>query len=457
MTIVKNLRLGLIHVAVAVSLVPITGVLNRVMIHELGIAASLVALLIVLPHLLAPLQPFLGQRSDHHPLLGYRRTPYIAVGLLLCIGGAALTPLAALAMAADFWPGLFFAVAAFLLWGLGYNLAVVSYLSLASDLSSEAQRSRTIAVMWFMMIASVIATAILTGRALEQYSPARLIEVFAACALVALVLGALGLVGLEPRTNEGRKTKDQRREAGQPEASLVPGLSSFVDGQARHTPRELLATIAGNPVGRAFFVYLTLLLAAILGQDVLLEPFGAQAFGMSVRETTQLTAVWGGATLLALLLQGLVLSRFVGKKLGAAIGATVAAVGFAVIAASGLLEQQALFVPGIAILGFGTGIATTTNLALMLDMTTPQSAGLFIGAWGIADAAARGLGNLLAGVVRDLAGALLGSPVAGYIAVFALEGGMLCVALLLLGRIDVAAFRGETPTVTQLVALAGEA
>ena len=440
MTIIKNLRLGLIHVAVAVSLVPITGVLNRIMIHELGMLASLVALLIVLPHLLAPMQPFIGQYSDQHPILGYRRTPYIAVGLLLCIGGAVLTPFAALAMGSSFWPGLAFAVAAFLLWGLGYNLAVVSYLSLASDLSSEQQRSRTIAVMWFMMIASVIVTAISTGRALDQYSPERLVQVFMACGAVALVLGAIGLVGLEPRTQREQGTGNR--------------------GQAspdRTSARAAIAAVMSNPVARAFFVYLTLLLAAILGQDVLLEPFGAEAFGMSVRETTQLTATWGAATLIALLLQGLLLSRFLSKRAGATLGASVAALGFGLIALSGILNAQALFVPGIAVLGFGTGIATTTNLALMLDMTTPQSVGLFIGAWGVADAAARGLGNLLAGVVRDLAGLLLGNPVAGYITVFLLEGLMLCVALVLLRRIDVAAFQGERPSLTQLIAVAGDA
>jgi len=440
MTIIKNLRLGLIHVAVAVSLVPITGVLNRIMIHELGLLASLVALLIVLPHLLAPMQPFIGQYSDQHPILGYRRTPYIAVGLLLCIGGAVLTPFAALAMGSSFWPGLAFAVAAFLLWGLGYNLAVVSYLSLASDLSSEQQRSRTIAVMWFMMIASVIVTAISTGRALDQYSPERLVQVFMACGAVALVLGAIGLVGLEPRTQREQGTGNR--------------------GQAspdRTSARAAIAAVMSNPVARAFFVYLTLLLAAILGQDVLLEPFGAEAFGMSVRETTQLTATWGAATLIALLLQGLLLSRFLSKRAGATLGASVAALGFGLIALSGILNAQALFVPGIAVLGFGTGIATTTNLALMLDMTTPQSVGLFIGAWGVADAAARGLGNLLAGVVRDLAGLLLGNPVAGYITVFLLEGLMLCVALVLLRRIDVAAFQGERPSLTQLIAVAGDA
>lgn len=432
MTVVKNLKLGLIHVAVAVSLVPITGVLNRIMIHELGILASLVALLIVLPSLLSPLQPFLGQYSDHHPLFGYRRTPYIALGLLCCVGGAVLTPLAALAMDANFWPGLAFAVVAFLIWGLGYNLSVVSYLSLASDLSGEEQRSRTIAVMWFMMIVSVIATAIITGRALEEYSPEQLVRVFMIAGAVALALGTIGLVGLEPRNAHAHTAE-------------------------RHTAREALAAVAGNPVGRAFFVYLMLLLAAILGQDVLLEPFGAQAFGMSVRETTQLTAIWGGATLVALLLQGVVLSRFLSKKAGATIGAAVAALGFAVIALSGALDMQPLFVPGIAILGFGTGIATTTNLALMLDMTTPQNVGLYIGAWGVADAAARGIGNLMAGVVRDVGSVALGSPEAGYIVVFAAEGLMLCAALVLLRRIDVSAFRGEQRSVTQLLAVAGDA
>lgn len=432
MTILKNLRLGLIHVAVAVSLVPITGVLNRIMIYELGLLASLVAGLIVLPHLLAPIQVAIGQYSDRHPLWGYRRTPYIAAGLLLCIGGAALTPLAALAMAANFWPGLAFAVLTFLAWGVGFNLAVVCYLSLASDLSSEAQRSRTIAVMWFMMITSVIITAIATGRALEDYTPQRLVEVFFICAGVALTLGALGLVGLEPRGALARPTE-------------------------RYGAREAVAAVVANPVARAFFLYLVLLLAAILGQDVLLEPFGAQAFGMTVRETTQLTAAWGGATLVALLLQGFVLSRFLSKKAGAALGAGVAALGFLLIALSGIMNAQPLFVPGIVVLGLGTGIATATNLALMLDMTTPQNVGLYIGAWGVADAGARGLGNLLAGVVRDVGGALLGSASGGYILVFLLEGLLLCVALILLRRIDVAAFRGEQPTLTTLIAVAGDA
>lgn len=428
----KMIRLGMLHVAVAISLVPITGVLNRIMIHELGLMASIVAALIILPHLFSPMQVFIGQFSDRHPFWGYRRTPYIALGLLLCIGGAALTPFAAFAMDASFWPGLALALLVFGIWGVGFNTAVVSYLSLASDMSPAHLRSRTIAVMWFMMITAVIGTAISTGRALEPYSPERLIEVFAICAGVALTIGALGLIGLEPR-------------------NAIP-----LSHEERYSAAESVRTVVRDPLARRFFVYLMFMLSAILGQDVLLEPYGAQAFGMDVRTTTQLTAVWGGATLLALLLHGIVFSRWLSNKRGAMIGGSIAAVGLTLIALSGILHIEPLFVPAIALLGFGTGIATATNLALMLDMTTPQQVGLFIGAWGVADAAARGLGNLLAGVIRDLAALVVGSTGA-YATVFLIEALILCTALVMLRAIDVSAFRSQRRELGQLVAAMGDA
>ena len=436
MTFLRSFRLGLLHAALTIPLVPISGVLNRVMIHELGIMASLVALLIVLPHLLAPVQVVVGQFSDAYPLFGYRRTPYIALGMLLCIGGAVLTPQAALLMAADFWLGLGFAVLVFLRWGLGFNLAVVSYLSLASDLSTEQDRSQTIAIMWFMMITAVIATAIITGRALDPYSPARLVQVFNSCGALALIIATLALVGLEPR---------------------VADSVAYAPREARVTPRQALAAIAANPHARVFFIYLMLMLSAILGQDVLLEPFGATAFEMEVRQTTQLTAVWGGMTLIALLLYGLVLNRRMSKRSGAFLGGSLAALGLLTIAMSGMLSFEPLFVPGVALLGFGTGIATATNLALMLDMTTPEQVGLYIGAWGMADALARGLGNLLSGVLRDAVAALSGSSTGGYVSVFLVEAILLGVALLLLRRIDVTAFREQQTSLVQIVAVAGDA
>jgi BCD family chlorophyll transporter-like MFS transporter len=183
MSILKNVRLGLLHVAVAITFVLINGVLNRVMIHDMGILATVVAVLTILPYILSPMQVLLGQYSDTHPVWGYRRTPYIALGLLLCVGGAVLTPYAAFLMrtaSGGLDPlGLLVGLLTFGAWGIGFNLSVVAYLALASDLSAEQQRSRTIAVMWFMMIVSLIVTGITVGRALDPYSDAQLLRVFA--------------------------------------------------------------------------------------------------------------------------------------------------------------------------------------------------------------------------------------------------------------------------------------
>ena len=433
MTLFKNIRLGLLHVAIAMTFVLINSVLNRIMIHDLNILASIVAVLVVLPYVLSPAQVWIGQYSDTHPLFGYRRTPYIALGTLLAISGAALAPHAALALAREPLIGVPLAILLFGMWGVGYNLAVVAYLSLASDMSTEQQRSRTVAIMWFMMIASVIVTAIVVGRALEPYSEERLFTVFLETGGVALALAFAGLIGLEPRRTTATV---QQSRAGQMAA---------------------IRAIIGNPQARFFFVYLIMLLAAILGQDVLLEPFGAQAFGMNVKETTQLTAMWGGATLTALLLYGAVLNRWIDKKRGAMIGGSIAACGFLLIALSGMLAFEAMFIPGILLLGFGTGVATTTNLALMLDMTTAEQVGLFIGAWGVADAAARGVGTLLGGVMRDVIAHMSGSVVSGYISVFLIETVLLGISLVLLQRIDVNEFRSRQPSLTELVAIAGDA
>lgn len=423
MSIFKSIRLGMVHVAVTISFALITGVLNRVMIFELQILASLTALLVVLPYLFSPLQIWVGRLSDSHPIAGYHRTPYIALGMLLCLGGTLLTPQAAFALAAGVWYGLPLALLVFGVWGFGYNLAVVAYLALASDLATEAQRARTISIMWFMMIIAIIVTAVGVGRALEPFSYARLTIVFAVVCALALLFGVLGLVGIEQR-----------------------------DAAPVHSGRPVsFRALLANPSARWFFIYLIIMLSAILAQDVLLEPYGAEAFGMSVGETTRLTSVWGGATLVSLLLYGLLLNRVMSKRQGAALGGVLAALGLAAIGLSGVLEMRELFLPAITLLGLGTGIATSSNLALMLDMTLPQQAGMFIGAWGVADSVARGIGTLLGGIGRDTFALLSGDPILGYSIVFFVEALFLAASLLMLRRLDVATFRNARVQLSELM------
>ncbi|NTW03350.1 MAG: BCD family MFS transporter [Oscillochloris sp.] len=111
----------------------------------------------------------------------------------------------------------------------------------------------------------------------------------------------------------------------------------------------------------------------------------------------------------------------------------------------------------ITLLNFGTGIATATNLALMLAMITPEQVWLAMRAWGVANSAACGLSHLLVGMLHDLAGLALVSPSDGYMTVFVLEVLMLGVALVMRRRIDMSAFHDERPSLIQRTAVVGDA
>src|SRR5258706_1876363 len=156
----KRIQLGLIHVAVAMTLVPINSTLNRVMIKELAISATIVAILASLPYLFAPIQVAIGSYSDRHPIFGFRPTPYILVGLFLCVFGLTVSPYFAFLVKGHLSLGILAGILAFGAWGMGYNLSSVSYLSLATELSGEKGRGKTIALMWSRMMVSIIGTTI---------------------------------------------------------------------------------------------------------------------------------------------------------------------------------------------------------------------------------------------------------------------------------------------------------
>lgn len=430
----KQFQLGLIHVAVAMTLVPINSTLNRVMIKELALSATLVAILASLPYLFSPIQVAIGSFADRHPIGGFQRTPYIVLGLVFCVFGVVLSPQAAFLLASNPPVGLVLGLLCFGAWGMGFNFATVSYLSLASELSGENGRGKTIAIMWFMMITSIIITAIGLSHMVDPYSPEAMQRAFWLIGLIALALGFVGVIHLESRSD----------------------LRTEVD-ESRHTWGQLLAHVLGNRQASLFFIYLVILLAAILGQDILLEPFGGEAFGLSVKSTTRITSIWGGCVLLALLVAGFLENRL-SKRLVAFGGGLIAFSGFTLIAFSGIMVHQNLFYLGVVLLGLGTGLSTVSNLALMLDMTTVSNVGLFIGAWGMANAFSRLVGSVLGGVVRDVVTGVLFTPILGYVVVFSIEALLLLISLLLLRYIDISAFRKQVQesSVIERAALAGE-
>jgi BCD family chlorophyll transporter-like MFS transporter len=219
----------------------------------------------------------------------------------------------------------------------------------------------------------------------------------------------------------------------------------------------MTVAITANPVARIFFAYLLLLLAAILGQDVLLEPFGAQAFGMTLEQTSRIVSISSFFTLIAFVVAAILEGR-VKKKYIAQSGNLGALFGFLIIVLSGLTTSLTTFYIGITLLGFGTGISTVANLSLMFDLTVPEKVGLYIGAWGFSNGLSRLLGLLMAGLVADLATQLTGNALSGYLVVFGLEAFMLFLAAIMLYRIDVSAFQKQAhePSFVEKVALAAE-
>jgi MFS transporter, BCD family, chlorophyll transporter len=435
--ILKRLQLALIHTAVAMTLVPINSTLNRVMIFDLNVSKTLFTLLAIFPYLLSPIQVAIGSFSDRHPFFGYRRTPYILAGLILCVIGVSVAPQVAILISENYTLGIIVGVLAFGAWGMGYNLSAVSYLSLASELSGEKGRGVTIATMFILMVVGLALTGISLSVMVPTFDLVALERAFLIVAASALTLGLLGLFKLEPHVS----------------------LSASPAKADTYTIKQMTAAITENRVAKIFFVYLLLLLAALLGQDILLEPFGAQAFGMTIAQTSRIISISSGFTLVAFIVAAVLeWSGRIKKKYIAQSGNLGALIGFITIVISGLTASQTAFYIGITLLGFGTGISTIANLSLMFDLTVPEKVGLYIGAWGFSNGLSRLVGLLMAGVVADLATQLTGDALQGYLIVFGIEALMIFTAAIMLYRIDVGAFqkKAHEPAFTEKVAVVAD-
>jgi BCD family chlorophyll transporter-like MFS transporter len=437
MNVRKIIQLSLVHVGVSLTVVPITGTLNRIMIADMGIPAVLVGILVALPYLLSPLQVFVGNWADQRPLWGMHRSPWILIGGLMAAFGSYLAAHTVFYMDAHFVPGLLASLAVFTLWGVGVNIASVSYLSLASELtenSPKGWRTTTVGVMWTAMILSTIIASIGLSRALEvDATVSGIYTAFGAIWLVATVCVLAGAAGIEP--------------------------AAGADRTVHHTadnPVAALRALANNPTAKRFFVYLLLVLIGIRAQDVLLEPYAADALGLSVSATTRIESIWGIGVFITLL-GGLGSVRWFGKRANANLGAIVAIVAFVLIIVSGALHQPTFFYASVFLLGLGSGLMTVSNLSFMLDMTVPHNVGLYIGAWGVANFVAQSLGTIGGALLRDIAYQVTGNAALGYMIVFGVEIGGLAAALFLFRTISVETFQREAQVeVADVLALAGD-
>jgi BCD family chlorophyll transporter-like MFS transporter len=108
----------------------------------------------------------------------------------------------------------------------------------------------------------------------------------------------------------------------------------------------------------------------------------------------------------------------------------------------------------VFLFGTASGILTLGAIVLMLDLTVAETAGTFIGAWGLAQAIARGSATVLGGGVLDLGRALV-RTVSGvaeveqsqaflaYGLVFTLQAIGMMVAIGLLRQVNIQEFQAN--------------
>ncbi|WP_291912869.1 PucC family protein [Limnohabitans sp.] len=413
----RLLRLSLFQISVGMAMVMLVGTLNRVMIVELKVSATLVSFMVALPLLIAPLRALIGFRSDNHrSQLGWRRVPYIWMGSLLQFGGFSIMPFALLVLAgagqasqAPAWVGQLGAAGAFLLVGLGMHTVQTAGLALATDLAPPERQPQVVGLMYVMQLIGMIGSALVLGYLLHDYSPGQLIRVVQAVAVTTLVLNVVALWKQEPRS--------RLRKPGMPiEHTFAQAWQLFCQGP--NTVRRLLAVGLGT--------------MAFTMEDVLLEPYGGEILHMSVSSTTLLSATLALGGLIGFAWASRVLGRGGDAYRMSGWGAWVGLPAFVCVIASGPLTMPALFVLGIFLIGLGGGLFAHGTLTATMQLAPPGQIGLAMGAWGAVQATAAGVGMAAGGLVRDGV-ALISTPVMGYSAVYAIEILLLGMTLWAMG------------------------
>jgi len=420
----RLLRLSLFQVSVGMALVLLNGTLNRVMIVELGVSTFLVAAMVALPLLFAPLRPLIGFKSDtHRSVLGWKRVPYIWFGTMLQFGGLAIMPFALIILSGDThgpaWLGHAASALAFLLVGAGLHTTQTAGLALANDLAPKASRPRVVAFLYVMLLVGMVVSAFVFSTVLHDFSQVRLIQVIQGAALATFLLNVVALWKQEAR--DPSKTAFDR-----PRPDFWEQWQAFRHGG--RTGRVLVAVGLGT--------------AGFSMQDILLEPYGGEVLHLGVGATTMLTALLAAGTLVAFAIAARMLEHGTDPYRLAGYGALVGVVAFSLVIFAAPVGSPGMFRVGVALIGFGGGLFAVGMLTGAMALAENGFGGMALGAWGAVQACAMGLAIAVGGGVRDLVshladagvlGPTLVGPAVGYGFVYYIEILLLLVTMAVVG------------------------
>jgi BCD family chlorophyll transporter-like MFS transporter len=445
--VARNLKIGLFHLGSGMADVVVTGIWNRIMISDLGYAATPVSLLASLRYFLAPIAVWAGRMSDRYAIFGYHRLFWIWLGRLMMAGSTVGVGVTTAALArgggnagwaggdAGLWLLLSLLM---LLFSLGNALSGSTFLALIYDRTPEHQRGRAIGLVWTFLMLGYAFGGFFFGVLLPSHetgTPAAFTwdtfeQLFILAGLMLGFLWFVSMVGEEKRLLAG----EVRTANGHQEYST----SAISD---------LKLALSQRPI-RMFMIYLALSMFFAFSQDAILEPFGGQVFGIDAAHTTRFTAYWASTAILGTIVFMLLARRF--KSLTntrmSYIGAGILMVTFGLFTLSAVAEIRGLVTPGLIILGVGLGAWNVGTLGLMMDMSPLGKAGTFLGFWTLVVTLSRGAGVAMGGVIRDVALTVTQSYPLAYAIPFGLAMVGLGVALWALWRAHIPEYRAQQHT-----------
>ncbi|MFN4024789.1 MAG: BCD family MFS transporter [Hyphomonas sp.] len=418
-------RIGLVQTSLGAIVILMTSTLNRVMIVELGLAASVPGFLVGIHYAVQLSRPRWGYGAD----IGGSRTPWIIGGMIVLATGALLASVSVALIEARLAGGLILCLLAFILIGGGVGAAGTNLLTLMAVRTAASRKAAAAAIVWIMMIFGFILTAGIGGQLLKPFSFDRLILVTAGVGVIAVILTAAALFRLEKAT---------AGPVPAPEPSQVP--------EARFG--QVLAEIWQERTARRFTIFVFVSMLAYSAQDLILEPFAGMVHGYSAGASTQLAGIQNVGTLIGMIATAVFCSLAGNGRADFlrqwAVGGCLASAASLLVMAAGTMAMGSAWplIPNVMALGAANGAFAVAAIGTMMTLASDgrgSREGTRMGLWGASQAVAYGAGGLAGAASLDLARWLLDDPASAFAIVFAAEGLLFLLAAVLAASVGASA------------------
>ena len=418
-------RLGLVQMCLGAVVVLMTSTLNRLMVVELSLAATLPGALVAIHYLVQISRPKWGFLSE----IQGNRTKWIILGMIILAVGANLAALCIPLYSFNATAATILSFFAYTLIGIGVGASGTSLLALLATHTIQHRRAAAATITWLMMIFGIAVTATVVGKLLDPYSVERLIKIVFGLTLVTVAITFISTLNIERGLSSINKNINKSQ--------------SFLTG---------LKVIWANSQTKRFSAFVFLSMTAYFMQELILEPYAGIVFSFTPGQSTSLSGMQNGGVFLGMLAVGIACTGF---KFGALknwvwAGCMGSCISLVLIALAGQSPEIVPLAPLVFGLGIFNGMFAVAAIGSMMSLASQNNdsrEGTRMGLWGAAQAIAAGFGGLLGTILVDLLRLANFSHADAYGTVFIFEAALFAVAASIATRSITTAFSGTTQMV----------